>query len=561
MNKKIISLLLSLLLLNVNNLYAYDYDIYGYKFPLDELKYLQDDLVNIKVSADKQDDDGVIIKKSEIKFYIFNTLINLVGAKDFYKICNEECLLDIFKRSFIDKKFDLSSISYVMLVNRSQDDNFAENAENFLNDKSKDEQTNFYKHLLKITLKKDISDNQKVIDVLSKYAVKLALDDDTWVVTNVLNFLIKNKDSIQNEFDKLIKEYALEDNAILLIDNAIKLEGKLLGFSNLSYQKNFTDFNKAKYVLQEIDNLKNVNEMQNIPLSLYSDLGLYDLVEQKYIQKLYKLVKENLEAKDFKNALDALLLLPENKTSERTFENLKNIFDNSPSGVNLLKNADILKLSKILKHNNWLETKIIKFEEKHIRELVRSRAKREDIFNEFGILLKLRPDIDIGNDKLRILLAWYAMINKDHKLSDDILSSIGNNFVYFLSPKGIFLFCKKYLWIFFALVTTVIFSYILIFKANLRTSKKNLGGKFDDYSQKEVKLEDDVTIEKEIRYKSLLEFFGIKDINANLNDIKSEYRKKIKKIHPDIIGKETKEFLEVQEKYKKLIKLYDEIYK
>ena len=57
-------------------------------------------------------------------------------------------------------------------------------------------------------------------------------------------------------------------------------------------------------------------------------------------------------------------------------------------------------------------------------------------------------------------------------------------------------------------------------------------------------------------YIQLLKFFGLTKDDVTLNEIKSIYRKKIKKIHPDILGKETEEFLRVQEKYKELLKLH-----
>ncbi|MGI6680577.1 MAG: hypothetical protein ACOX3T_03735 [Bdellovibrionota bacterium] len=529
------------------------YDIFGYKFPVESAQYLDGDLVNITIKGK----ESAIVEKDKSDFYVFENLVKANALDEFYKICGSECLSNIFQSSFNQKDFNLSSLSYILLVNLvNKDEKFINLQDIFLESKDNLDVLEFYKYLFSQELPTKLLQNENVNKKLSEYCIKLSLNDSANISASVLGFVAKNEKSVALEFDRLLKESVLFDNSLNEANDLINLEEKLLGFSSSFYQKHIADLNKTKRIVGSIKKAKSKAELEDILLSNYKQVSFFDFIEEQFLERVYFLVDESLKGKLYSDALNTLMLVPQNKVSEKTLMYIQNIFEHSPKNIKLLTTSNFNKLKSILKNNDWLKEKVIIFEEAYLSSLIKNFNKN-DFVNGFNMLLELRPNASIKNDSLKISLAFEALSLNNKGLSNQILSTVNNKFSYLISFRGLFLFCKRYLWMFFAVATAFVFIYISMLKASKGDVKRpSANEKVSEKSNGEKK----VDLTNEIKeYQRILKYFDLSENVYDIKKIKSAYRKKIKQIHPDIIGKETKEFSTVQEMYKSLLKLHSKI--
>ena len=552
MFKKIGFLLLLLLL--VNTAYSKEYDIAGHKFNVKNVEFIQEDMASIDINGV----GNVVIERDKLDLYVLENLANVSKLEDFYNVCNKDCLSDIFSYALKNSKFDIASFSYLMLANIDDNEEVMKSQDLLLLEENQENFIEFCDNLLNIKVPQEVLNNKTVKEKLTKHFLQALIYDSNWTNNKVFKFLLDNIHTVDECFNKLFYEYNLTDNAISKIDNLIKIQERVFGFSSTIHQKNFTDFEQIKFLLNEIENISNADELTKINVLYYKKSKFFELLQDKYIKKIYFLASESLKNKQYDKAFDAILLIPSNKINETALNTLKEIFDNADNNYNFLSDVNLERLSVVLNNNDWLRQKVIKFQEKHVKNLVSSKNEFE-ILRAFDVLIKLRPDVNIKNDNIRILISWNALKNGNKDLSKQILAGIGNNFVYLLSFKGIFLFCKNFLWIFFGVIAITIMAYVFIFKLKHKLESTKAHNAKETHNKTTPKDEQDSS-EME-KYRSLLKYFNLPRGTTSIKAIKSAYRKRIKLIHPDILGKETSEFLEVQEKYKEITHLHGKLFK
>ncbi len=521
------------------------YDIYNYKFPINDviIENLQDNLVNVTIKKDPSE----IIDKKDLDYHILFYLYNNSLKDNIYEICDINCNIDIFHKAFNKQQYKLSGLAFLLFLSNSKNDmSFLLKEDAFLSEKSKKEFIDFYKELflIKIVLQSNVA------KYLSKYFVSLAMEDSDWILNNALNFVLINEDNIADAFESLIKKEDASNVNIQHIKDVLNVEEKILGFSNKQYQKMRKDFAIFEKYFSDIDIAKNTSELIEISLPSESKESNFSEISQEvFVKKIYEIADNEMENKRFVEALNTLLLTPRNMISETAYEKLSFITDHAHRSDSLLNNERIEKLQKFFKDNEWLKKKFIKFEEKRIYYLADNKSNY-DFELELTYILKLTSQNDFFNDKIKLKIAVSYLEKGDKEASDRILNSISNKSVYFSSFDGILLFCKKKLWIFFAILTFS-FAICLIFY-RLKASRNNVNS-FEFNSSENFDF-DDLSIDDKEDFEDNLQFFGLSPKNCNITKLKSIYRQKVKKIHPDIIGRESDEFLELQKRYKALIK-------
>ena len=544
MLKRII--ILSFLL--VSSATAAEVNIYDHKFPVDNIDFLDNEFVNISLEKNGNE----LIRKDNLNYYVIKNLISKLPLDEFYKICDNNCLIDIFQNAFNKNQYNVASLAYLMFVNNCDDPKLIEKHNLFLFEQREEISLKFFKQFFEEKIPNKILKSNAVNQELSKALLFVTLHDSNFDSSQALEFLLKNEDNIILEFDNLINDYCLRDDPLKNISKIVNLEEKILGFSNKYYQKTLSDLNRTKIILNEIKGISSADSLLNISLLFYKNLKFFEIIQKTFIEKVYDLVDKSLNEKKYVEALNLLFLIPENKITERVIDTLKVIFDNAGYEDSLLKDVNLNNLTNILKNNIWLRNLVVNFQENHVKYLI-NNWNINKIITEFEVLLKLRPDTNMRNDRIRVLIAWEALKHGEKDFSNDVLSNIGHNSVFLLSPKGWFLFCKRFLWIFFTVISITILGYVLNIKL-VKKYQKTIRFQNSKKSSTQTDSEQDSAEKKE--YIQLLKFFGLTKDDVTLNEIKSIYRKKIKKIHPDILGKETEEFLRVQEKYKELLKLH-----
>ncbi len=525
-------------------LFADEFSIYNHKFTIENLKIenMENDYSNVQIDHF----DNEIIKNKNLDYYILSKLYNEVLKQDIYKACDINCNIDIFEKAFNDGKYDLSSLAFSLFLNNPNNgERFIVKEEEFLLEKKVEEKESFYKMLFSIGIPESGRNNK----IFSKYFVFLSMKNSDWVLDNLLDYIIKNKDSIVKEFEKLILKENIHENLLTNIENILNVEEKVLGFSNKQYQKVLSNFSLFKDIFLEIESSNDFEKLNNIPFKQYQKGIFYKFLQEVYTEKIYLVVDSEISNKNFKNALAAILLVPENMVSEKTYDKLSFIVEHADISKGILSVESIEKLLKITKENSWIIAKYIEFEKKRIDYLLERNLKKE-INEEISFLLKLNSKGSYLNDKIKLKIGIFYFYNGDKETSDFILSNIENKLAYFSSFDGIMFFCKRFLWVFFAFLTGLVFVCLLSYKMK---NFQNDGKKNKQRNNSKIELGNDFQIED---YEKNLKFFDLSLHNVTLNGIKTNYRKKIKKIHPDIIGRESKEFLEVQRKYKEILEQF-----
>ena len=285
MLKRII--ILSFLL--VSSATAAEVNIYDHKFPVDNIDFLDNEFVNISLEKNGNE----LIRKDNLNYYVIKNLISKLPLDEFYKICDNNCLIDIFQNAFNKNQYDVASLAYLMFVNNCDDPKLIEKHNLFLFEQREEISLKFFKQFFEEKIPNKILKSNAVNQELSKALLFVTLHDSNFDSSQALEFLLKNEDNIILEFDNLINDYCLRDDPLKSISKIVSLEEKILGFSNKYYQKTLSDLNRTKIILNEIKGISSADSLLNISLSFYKNLKFFEIIQKTFIEKVYDLVDKS----------------------------------------------------------------------------------------------------------------------------------------------------------------------------------------------------------------------------------------------------------------------------